>query len=366
MDEQHHHEAGQPQLAVRRWRRWGVGVLAVTALLAGCGSDDESGDAAAEDVSEVSGGSQSGDDGFDGGAVGAEGEGDTEDAGEAAGDEAGGGGTGTPGDADVPIADLAAGPTAGRQVIRNARLSVESDDTVALVASVRQRVTALGGFVGAEELRSTEGGLVGTMTLRVPNEQLDTALEEIDGLGQVVQRSLDSEDVTDRLTDLDARLTNLRALETELNALLAETRERTSDASEVLRVFEQVNDVRLQVEVLDAQQAALRQRVGLATIVMDVAPTPEAVDEAPVVDEGWSPSDTLAAALGTTLVLGQALVDLAIWLVVVAGPVLVLLGLVWLALRAAGRRQPAARPSPPLEQEPTAPPPDRGAARPMA
>lgn len=322
-------------------------LLAGLLLLAGCGSgdDDSGGDSAASEDSGA-GGEESGDVGVgdvDGGGVG-EVEGDDADS---AGDD---------GD-DVPIADLAAGPTAGRSVIRNARLSVEADDTVALVASVRQRVVALGGFVGAEELRSTPDGLVGTMTVRVPGEQLDTALEEIDGLGSVTQRSLDSEDVTDQLTDLDARIANLRALETELTALLADTRERTADASEVLAVFQQVNDVRLQVEVLDAQQAALRERVGLATIVLDVMPTADAALLA-VDEDGWSPGSTLSTAVGTTLVLGQALVDLTIWLVVVAGPFLLLLLAGWVLLRrvlAATGRTPRGEVAGPRQTQPDDP-----------
>jgi hypothetical protein len=221
----------------------------------------------------------------------------------------------------------------GRALARTASVVLE-------VASIEQAATRVGaaaqragGFVSQAQVTGGEFG-AGALTLRVPAERLDATLEDLAAVGlRVVESSIATEDLTDRLTDLGARISNLERLETELQLLLADVRDGDPEAQQLLTVFERLNEVRGEIERLEAQRAGARERVALATVNVELLPTSTAPDEVEP-----TPDSTLEAAWETTKDAFGAIGDAAIWLGVTILPVLaVVLGipalLVWAALR---------------------------------
>lgn len=322
-----------------------LALLLLAAVLAGCGGDDMGDSAAEAPAGQEPGGSDAG---FE---PDIEVEGDV-DAGESADEQ------GEAGDAPAPSerspAQLAA---LGRERIRTAWLTLELEDPEAAVDEVTRTAEAHGGFVALADLARDErsGDLRGTVTLRVPSEELLPTLDDLEVLAvDAPVRRIEEEDVSAQLTDLRAQLTNLAAYEEELRALLTEIREATSDPDDLLPVVERLQSVRSDIDRLRAQRDSIEDRVALSTITVTLTPTPT---EAPIVTTSWTPMRTLEEALAAT---GRALTtvaDAAIWLVVTALPVtLVIAGppvalLWWLQ-----RRRSSAR----ADARPAAPPPPAG------
>ena len=100
-------------------------------------------------------------------------------------------------------------------------------------------------------------------TLRVPGDRLADALARLRQLGQVVEDTQGSQDVTDQIVDLDARLASARATEQRLTELL---QNRTGKLSDVLEVERELTRVRLDIERLDAEKTNVGRRVSYATI----------------------------------------------------------------------------------------------------
>jgi hypothetical protein len=313
-------------------------LLLLGAVLAGCSGDDV-GDSATE--APMEGGSGAG---FD---PDIEVEG-APDAGEDTGGQDAAG--------DAPAQERSAAQLAalGRERIRTAWITLELEDPEAAVDEVTRTVEAHGGFVALADLARDErnGDLRGTVTLRVPSEELLPTLDDLEALAvDAPIRRIEEEDVSAQLTDLRAQLTNLAAYEEELRALLTEIREATSDPDDLLPVVERLQSVRSDIDRLRAQRDRLQDRVALSTITVTLTPTPT---EAPIVTTSWTPMRTLEEALAAT---GRALTtvaDAAIWLLVTALPVtLVVAGppaaLVWWLQR---RRSTA-----PVDARPAAPPP---------
>ena len=240
---------------------------------------------------------------------------------------------------------LTVGAPLGRKVIHRASLTIEVDDPAAVVDRITTLAEQAGGFVAGTDLQryGEDDELRGTMTLRVPTGRLSNTLQELKDLAvRVPDQQLDTEDVTEEHADITAQLRNLRALETELVALLADIRERTSSADEILVIFERIRQVRDEIERLEGRQQVLDDLVALATIQVSIQPTPAAVA---VSGEGWRPGDTLAAALRTTVGALQALADGAIWVAVTILPIGVIVLLPVVALVYGLRRW--RRPAPP-------------------
>ena len=216
--------------------------------------------------------------------------------------------------------------TTDRQVIRRVSLQLHAADTRAAFDDIVTLVQSMGGFVADANVfptTSEDADPEVTMTLRVPADQLDQALDGIKGTAdEVVSETQGAQDVTEEFVDLEARLTNLEAFETELRALLQETRMRDdADTDEIIRVFNELSSVRGQIEQLQGQINHLENLTALATVQVGITQTPAA---APLVDEPWAPGETVRAAVGNLVEGMQGAADWLIGFAIYALPMMLI------------------------------------------
>jgi hypothetical protein len=214
-------------------------------------------------------------------------------------------------------------PIAERMIIRTAELAIVVKDTEAALLEVRDVATHLDGYVAGADVWRVNKQLRGRVTIRVPAESFDTAMDQIKGLAVEVEReNVSTQDVTEEYTDLSAQLRNLEATEEELLALLTEVREKTRQAEDVLAVHRELTNIRGQIEQIKGRMQYLERMTALATISVELIPEEE---EKPIVEEGWQPLRTLRDASRALVDAGQFFVDAAIWVIVFVLPVLLVL-----------------------------------------
>jgi hypothetical protein len=162
-------------------------------------------------------------------------------------------------------------------VISTASISVEVEMVQTAVNEVRSIAESLGGF--GEQLSSSGGSerQQAHMTIRVPQNQFFTALERIEGLGEVQSRNLGSEDVSEQFIELEARLRSALREEQSLLSLL----ERAQQVSEILTIERELSRVRSEIERLPGQLNFLERRVELATITVSLFPPSEEIPQPP-------------------------------------------------------------------------------------
>lgn len=249
--------------------------------------------------------------------------------------------------------------TLGRTVIRTATIDLQVPDPSETVDEVTRIAENAGGFVATADLRrDRQGVLSGTVTIRVPSEELLATLDRLDELAEgPASRRIDEQDVTIEAADLDARLANLTTYERELTELLGDVRQTTAEPDDLLRIFERIREVRSEIDVLQGRLAVLSDQVSLSTITVNITPAAQAV---PVSDPGWRPGDTAREAVTSlTRTLGS-LANAAIWFGLAVLPVIalvglpfVLVGLLWWRRRGGS---PTAVPPPDAPTSPTSPP----------
>jgi hypothetical protein len=212
-------------------------------------------------------------------------------------------------------------------IIRTATLRIVAKDFDPVRAAVEGIVSQAGGFIdqmtvtgdntSARELRGT---------VRVPGEKMAAALARLRQIGQVVEDTQGSEDVTDQIVDLDARLASSRATEQRLTEIL---RNRTGKLSDVLEVEREITRVRLDIERLDAEKTNMGRRVTYATISLSIAEERKAGLVGPL---SLATRIRIAAADGLESALDSA--TATVLFVLRAGPSLLLwgltAGLVWM------------------------------------
>lgn len=241
------------------------------------------------------------------------------------------------GDFQSPPADVE------RLVIKNGNLSIVVDDPNASLDRISRMAEEMGGFVVSANLYQSvlengEDVWRGSVTVRVPAERLNDALEQIKAeSGQdPVNETVTSQDVTGDYTDLESRLRNLEAAEEQLTAIM-ESAVRTED---VLDVYNQLVQVREQIEVIKGQMNYFEQSAAMSAISVELIPN-EAVQ--PLSIGGWQPVGVIRNAVQLLIDALKAFADVLIYLTICGIPFFLVIVLPLLLVFRASRRRRARR-----------------------
>lgn len=243
-----------------------------------------------------------------------------------------------------------------RIVIKNASLEIIVEAPDDSMDAISRMAEEMGGFVVSAQLfqqRLNSGVEVprASITVRVPAERLDEALSRIEEQSdrEPENKNISSQDVTREYTDLQSRLRNLEAAEAQLLEIL-EDANRTED---VLQVFNQLTNVREQIEVTQGQIQYYDQSARLSSIQVELIPA-ESVE--PLTVGGWQPVGVARDALQFLINSLQFLGTAAIWICLAIVPVVVIvLAPLYFAgrgvLRWRARRQERTASPPPVQEQ---------------
>jgi hypothetical protein len=164
----------------------------------------------------------------------------------------------TPNNANPPATDT----VAKRRVIYSAFFRVVVADLPGSLAAIRQSAERFGGY-----LQEISGS---SITVRVPAARFDDAVQMIEQAGEVVERQVRAQDVTEDLLDLGVRLDNAEKLRKRLQDILART-EKVEDAlkveAELARVSAELDQLKGKIRFLESHVAMSTLRVDLNTPV---------------------------------------------------------------------------------------------------
>ena len=256
------------RISPRRSRLW-VLLLLIALVAAACGSDDSVTDAAADAVDaafdEAEEAADSGSRAFETDDSEAAFDGDDEEAFDDA-DPAS-----ADGEADNPLgsggaADGLDAQSLGREIIFTARLAVDVDNVAEAGAEATRIITEVGGFVFGQE---TSGGNEprSEITFKVRPEDFSEALDALGGIGELRNQSITTDDVTERVVDLNSRI--------EVADLGVERLRNALEEAPNLEDFAEIERLLLaresELEVMRGQLRTLRDQIDLATITLVLA-----------------------------------------------------------------------------------------------
>lgn len=255
--------------------------------------------------------------------------------------------------------------TTNRKIIRTVDLTLETLDYDASTQAISQAVEAVGGYV---ESSTVTGGGIGnhersrtaSMTLRIPQQELDGFLGQVSEVATVLRRTDNAEDVTLSYVDVQSRKNALEVEQERLLELLGQAEELEG----IIQLEQRLSEVRYQLESLTSQLRAIDSQVQYSTVTLQLR---EVVQISDTRDD--SLLDRMGSGLQRSLrnltILGQnLLVGLVVslpYLAIVGVLVLVVLLIVRGCIRRSRKRraqQPPVSPPPVQPAEPPAPPAD--------
>ncbi|MBE5883091.1 MAG: DUF4349 domain-containing protein [Lachnospiraceae bacterium] len=166
--------------------------------------------------------------------------------------------------ADVAVSD--------RKLIKTVDMNVETQEFDTLLATIDSQVKALGGYI--ENMNTYNGSAYysyreirnANLTIRIPKNELDTFLNTVTGISNVIRRSDRVEDVTLAYVDMESHRDALRTEQTRLLELL----ERAESIEDIITIEQRLSQVRYQLESMESQLRTYDNQVDYSTVYLNI------------------------------------------------------------------------------------------------
>ena len=247
----------------------------------------------------------------------------------------------------APAGDVEAqSDTFNRLIIYTAGMQIRVEEPRTTARTLTSLARRYGGFVSGSDVyevgEDERTQFRADVQLRIPAENYDQVMSELRDLGEVLVENSTTDDVTAEFVDLQARVDNLQRTETEVQALLTEARSRGDKMEDILVIYNELTDLRAQIESMQGQLNVLGDLVALSTInielippILDPLPTPTptvtptpTATPTPTPEPQWRPDETAGEARSTLIDGLKGLADFLIYFSIAVLPYLLLLALV--------------------------------------
>lgn len=186
------------------------------------------------------------------------------------------------------------------RIVYTANLRIQVDDPRASAEQAADLATDAGGALTSQDEDADDEV---RLTVRVPSERFDEVLDDLAALGTVLDRSVQTEDVTDQVVDLQGRLDNARASTERLRALFQDAQ----SVDQIVAVEAALTEREAEVEGLAGQLQVLEDQADLSTISLTFTREgePEVDDDIPGflrgLENGWVAFRTVLAVAVTVV-----------------------------------------------------------------
>jgi hypothetical protein len=159
----------------------------------------------------------------------------------------------------------------GRKIVYNAWISLEVNNVDAAITQLENLANEFNGYPSSISVSKGEKIKTGSITLKVPQTEFFDAIIRVEQIGQVKNKNVNSEDVTQQYIDLTARLANAQREE----KILLDLMNKATDVKDMLEIESELARVRGEIESYTGQLNFLENRIDYSTITVDLSePSP--------------------------------------------------------------------------------------------
>lgn len=199
-------------------------------------------------------------------------------------------------------------PAEEQKLISNGAVQLKSDDVAKAIFDVRNVVDKYAGEVEANETQTDDEGdpLRARLQLRVPTDQFDEAMQDLEGIAVLISSSGNTKDVTTEVLDRDIRVQVQRRSIERISLLL----EQATSIRDVVAIEAQLSQRQADLAVLEKEQRYLDDQTAMATLnvsierIKDKKKPPKEDDDSGFfagLDAGWDGLKTFGVGLATVL-----------------------------------------------------------------
>lgn len=199
-----------------------------------------------------------------------------------------------------------------RKLIRNADISMQTEQFDKLTEEIEKKVNELGGYIESSGVynsgyRSTDSRDA-NYTIRIPSDKLDEFLNTALTEGRITNKNISTEDITLRYSDLESRVKSLRIEQDRLMELISEAK----DVDAIIALETRLSEIRYELESIESSLRVYDNQVTFSTVYLYI-------NEVKAVSAAAEASFTerIAAGFKNNLIsLGDFLEDTAVFIII--------------------------------------------------
>lgn len=224
---------------------------------------------------------------------------------------------------------------AEQKLIRRVTIDAETEDLEALLESLSDQISTLGGYVESQQIYNGSAYSYhryrsANLTVRIPADKLDGFVGQVKGISNVVNYTENADDVTLTYVATESRVAALEAEEGRLLELM----EKAENMSDLLEIEERLTEVRSDLESTASQLRVLANKVSYATVYLNL-------DQVEVYTEVEEPGvwQRISSGFSENLRdIGEGFVDFFVWAVTYSPQLLCWAVVIFIAVTLAKRK----------------------------
>ncbi|MCK8825305.1 DUF4349 domain-containing protein [Fuchsiella alkaliacetigena] len=155
-----------------------------------------------------------------------------------------------------------------RKIIRRASLRLERRDWEDISREINTLVEAYEGYISnSRQWQDHNNRKFLNYTLQIPQDKFSSALEDLKELGELKDKQINSQDITEEYLDLEMRLENFKHQEKRYQELL----EKAESVEDILKIENELNRVRREIESIEGRMRYYDTKVELSTIDLHIS-----------------------------------------------------------------------------------------------
>ena len=201
-----------------------------------------------------------------------------------------------------------------RKWIITMNLTAETEDLDALRAALDGKINALNGYVEDQSVyngstyQNSRRYRSANLTIRIPADSVDTFVQDVGGLANIVRQNKSIEDVTLSYVATESRLNALQTEEARLLELLSQA----DTMSDLLEIEARLSEVRGELETYASQKRLYDNQIDYATVYLAI----EEVQEYTPVEEPTVWERIRKGFRDSLEGVGDDLLDVLVWFIV--------------------------------------------------
>ena len=174
------------------------------------------------------------------------------------------------GNMSTPITETQANASVAknRKLIKTVDMTIETVSFDETIANLRNKINAIGGYIESEYTyngslyNNSSQSKYATITVRVPDTELDGFVNDVSGIGNVTQKTTSTRDVTLNYVDTESKKEMYKAEQESLLALL----EKAETIEDITYLTQRLTEVRYNIESMESSLRVYDDLVDYATV----------------------------------------------------------------------------------------------------
>ncbi|MFA7076839.1 MAG: DUF4349 domain-containing protein [Syntrophomonas sp.] len=153
-----------------------------------------------------------------------------------------------------------------RKIVQNANLKLRVQDVAAATDQIIGLCNQNGGYTVNSHIYRDEERVYADLSLKVPQPELTSIISSISQYGEITDKVISTQDVTEEYYDSEARLKVMKSKEERLLSLM----DKTANITEIISVENELSKTRSEIEVLTGRLQYLSNATDFSLVRIDL------------------------------------------------------------------------------------------------